>query len=95
MHGDIAVSTGVLRYKEILWPGADIIWFANFPKRTNTCLDILKYNSLISEIRDWPSVDFRSLKDEKSHLLLTKRNEFPFLEDLDYGYFPDNIFFIP
>jgi hypothetical protein len=43
----------VLKYKDILWPDKDIVWFCgsdDFPEFR----DVLKHNDAISEIRDWP-----------------------------------------
>src|ERR1700678_2854797 len=50
VHGDIIQATSVLKYKDVLWPNKDIVWFCgNTPFR-----DVLKYNDAISEIRHWP-----------------------------------------
>ena len=47
--GDIMQATSVLKYKDVLWPGRDIIWFCG-----NTYKDVLKYNDAIAEVRHWP-----------------------------------------
>lgn len=49
LNGDIMQAMSVLKYKDILWPGKEIIWFCG-----NKCKDVLKYNDAISEIRHWP-----------------------------------------
>jgi hypothetical protein len=45
--GDCGVCTSVLKYKDELWPGKDIVWFANYP-----VADILRY-APINEVRPW------------------------------------------
>jgi hypothetical protein len=52
-HGDMAYATSVLKYKDIMWPDKNIVWFCSkLPNRP--CIDILKFNDAISEIRHWP-----------------------------------------
>ena len=49
-NGDIMQAMSVLKYKDTLWPGMDIIWFCgNTPFR-----DVLLHNDAIAEIRHWP-----------------------------------------
>lgn len=56
--GDIAHAMSVLKYKDILWPDKDIVWFCSlltndqlgYPTRT----DMFKFNDAISEVRHWP-----------------------------------------
>ena len=48
-HGDIMQAMSVLKYKDILWPGKDIVWFCGEWFR-----DVLKHNDAISEVRWWP-----------------------------------------
>lgn len=90
-HGDIALSTCGLKYKDILWPGKDIIWFCNLSEHKATYLDMLKFNDAISEIRDWPKFktmeDFRSCIDPNGQLVLNRRTDFDSMKDLDNGYF--------
>lgn len=50
LHGDMMQAMSVLKYKDTLWPGKDIVWFCGQTQR----LDVLKYNDAISEIRHWP-----------------------------------------
>lgn len=87
-HGDIALCSSVLKYKNILWPNKDIIWYCNLRPEKSTYLDMLKYNDAISEIRDWPEEDFRTLKSCDGQLILERRRDFESMKDLDVGYFP-------
>ncbi|HVI42031.1 MAG TPA: hypothetical protein VM577_15375 [Anaerovoracaceae bacterium] len=91
-HGDIALSTCGLKYKDVLWPGKDIVWFCNLAEHKATYLDMLKHNDAISEIRDWPKFDtmehFRSCVDPNGQLVLSHRADFESMKDLDNGYFP-------
>jgi len=49
-NGDIMQAMSVLKYKDVLWPGKDIIWFCG-----NTVFrDVLNHNDAISEVRFWP-----------------------------------------
>jgi hypothetical protein len=49
-NGDMMQATSVLKYKDILWPEKEIVWFCgNTPFR-----DILSHNDAINEIRHWP-----------------------------------------
>ena len=49
-NGDIMQAMSVLKYKDVLWPDKDVIWFCgNTPFR-----DVLNHNDAISEIRHWP-----------------------------------------
>lgn len=50
LHGDMMQAMSVLKYKDIIWPGRDIVWFCGNTKYR----DVLKYNDAISEIRYWP-----------------------------------------
>lgn len=47
-NGDIMSAMSVLKYKDVLWPGKDIVWFSA------RYLDLFKYNDAIAEIRHWP-----------------------------------------
>lgn len=91
-HGDMALCTCVLKYKDQMWPGKDIVWFANLAPHKATYLDMLKFNDAISEIRDWPKFDtmehFRSCIDPNGQLVLSHRADFESMKDLDNGYFP-------
>lgn len=87
-HGDIALCTCVLKYKDILWPGKDIVWFCNLSPDKATYLDMLKFNDAISEIREWPKEDFRTLVDENSQLRYDRKKDFEQIKDITIGYFP-------
>lgn len=87
-HGDIALCTSVLKYKDILWPNMDIVWYCNLSPDKDTYLDMLRFNDAISEIRDYPPVDFRTLMDKNGQLILNKRADFENMKDLHNGYFP-------
>jgi hypothetical protein len=52
-HGDMALSMCVLKYKDLLWPNKDIVWFASkLPDQTY--IDMLKFNDAVAEVRHWP-----------------------------------------
>ena len=87
-HGDIALCTCVLKYKDKLWPDKKIVWYCNLTQEKSTYLDMLKFNDLIYEVRDWPPVDFRTLTDANGQLILNRRNDFDNMKDLHNGYFP-------
>jgi hypothetical protein len=87
-HGDIALCTCILKYKEILWPGKDIVWFLNLSPEKATYADMLKHNDAVSEIRDWPPEDFRTLMDKNGQLILNRRQDYESMKDLHNGYFP-------
>lgn len=87
-HGDIALCTSVLKYKDVLWPGKKIVWYCNLAPEKATYLDMLKFNDAIFEVRQWPDIDFKELKDENGQLILNKRENFEQLKDLHGGYFP-------
>ena len=50
-HGDIMTATSILKYKDILWPNKEIIWFC---RSSEKMVDVLKYSDRISEVRHWP-----------------------------------------
>jgi len=87
-HGDIGLCTCVLKYKDILWPGKEIIWYCNHSADKHTYLDMLKFNDAITEVRDWPRVDFREIMNANGQLCLDKRDAFESMKDLHNGYFP-------
>lgn len=90
--GDLATAMSVLKYRNELWPGKQIIWFANWPNA-----DLLRY-APISEVRMWPwagnglpegTPDFYPmLCDERNRLNIIKAKEFELTADLEDGYFP-------
>jgi hypothetical protein len=47
-NGDIMSAMSVLKYKDILWPDKDVVWFCS------RYTEILKHNDAINEIRHWP-----------------------------------------
>jgi len=89
--GDCALATCVLKHKEKLWPGKEIVWFGHLAPHKAIYGDVLKYNEYISEIRDWPDFktmeNFRSCIDPNGQLVLNKRDEFDEFKDLNGGYF--------
>jgi hypothetical protein len=87
-HGDIALCTCVLKYKDILWPDKKIVWYCSLSSEKSTYLDMLKFNDAIYEIRDWPQENFRNLKNENGQLRLERRQDFDSMKDLHNGYFP-------
>jgi hypothetical protein len=91
-HGDIALCTCVLKYKDILWPGKNIIWFCSFAEHKSTYFDMLKFNDGIFEVREWPKFktmeDFRGCIDPNGQLILNRRDDFDGMQDLHNGYFP-------
>jgi len=90
-HGDICLATCVLKYKDILWPDTDIIWFGHLSPEKATYGDMLKYNDAITEVRDWPKFktmeDFRACIDPNGQLVLNRRADFEEMKDLDNAYF--------
>ncbi len=88
MHGDMGLCTAVLKYKDVLWPGKDIIWFTSLDPTYASRLDMLKFNDAISEIREWPcGIDFHLISNE-GILIPERRSDCESLKDLDIGYFP-------
>jgi hypothetical protein len=92
-HGDIALSTAGLKYKDRLWPNKDVVWFANLAEHKATYLDMLKYNDAISEIRDWPKFStmehFWSCIDRSNgHFVQGRFGDFDSTKDLEAGFFP-------
>jgi hypothetical protein len=86
-NGDVITATAVLKYRDELWPGKDIVWFCNAP-----CNDALKHQDV--EIREYPwqspEVDFNTngMKGENNRLSQTRKLDFDITRDLDDGYFP-------
>lgn len=81
-HGDIMSAMSVLKYKDTLWPGAEIQWFCS-PVES----DVLKFAPV--EIKIWE--DFTQLivnnnRDNAKYSDL--KNSFPSVRDLDREYFP-------
>lgn len=90
-HGDIALCTSVLKYKDILWPGKDVVWFSSLLPQFASRLDMFKHNDAISEVRESPPVthEIKKFIDPMTgRLLLDRRGDFPGLDDIDVGYFP-------
>lgn len=86
-HGDMALCSCVLKYKDILWPGKEIVWYCSLSPERASYLDLLKHNDAISEIRDWPDVFFKEIS-ANGKLLLDKAAAFDSMKDLECGYFP-------
>lgn len=90
--GDLATAMSVLKYRKELWPGRQIIWFANWPNA-----DLLRY-APISEVRMWPwagngltegTPDFYPLlATPDGRLDLVKAKDYELTRDLSDGYFP-------
>ncbi len=82
--GDIAHAMSVLKYKDIMWPGKDIIWFCNllpqshlgYPPRT----DMLKFNDAISEVRHWPEGFRLSERCIEENLTVAAKGELPWAD---------------
>jgi hypothetical protein len=86
--GDLLISTGVLKYKDSLWPSSEVVWFCSPENR-----DLLSHNPNISEARTWPypwgqiHVEWLVTRGERHGLLNSRKSEFKELSDLDLGYF--------
>jgi hypothetical protein len=95
-HGDMALCTSILKYKDILWPGKDIVWFTSLDPAYASRLDMLKFNDAISEIREWPcQMDFHLLRTPDGLLIPERKGDCDSLKDLDQGYFPAPWFLLP
>jgi hypothetical protein len=81
-NGDIGLSTSVLKYKDMVWPDTDVVWFCN-----PSYLDMLKYNDRISEIRSWSQENFSLLSNGTGYLLEDQKSISNDFQDLDIGYF--------
>lgn len=85
--GDIITTTAVFKYRDLIWPDSDIVWF------TDNHTDALKF-SPVSEIRPFSAYDYRSLKVNSgvgpgmNRLDLNAVKSIPSLADIDVGYFP-------
>lgn len=90
--GDTGVVTSVLKYRNIVFPGKEIVWFINYPNA-----DLLKF-APISEIRMWPwagnglpigTPDFYPLLcDENNRLNKKAAKQYELTKDLEDGWFP-------
>lgn len=90
--GDLATAMSVLKYRNELWPGKQIIWFANWPNA-----DLLRY-APINEVRMWPWAGnglpegcpdyYPLLCTADNRLNMEKKCEYPGTFDLTDGYFP-------
>jgi hypothetical protein len=49
LNGDIMSAMSVLKYKDVLWPDKDVIWFCGERFR-----EVLNHNDAIAEVRHWP-----------------------------------------
>lgn len=97
-NGDVMTAMSVLKYKDILWPNKEIIWFCNYP-----CADVFKYGT-VSEVRHYPypgdghfNIDFASngMKTENNKLNLQMKDQFDNTKDLEDGFFPAPWMFDP
>lgn len=90
--GDLATCMSVLKYRNEIFPGKKIIWFANFPNA-----DMLRY-APISEVRPWPwagnglpigTPDYWPMLCNGMNRLNTELSkQFEGTADLIDGYFP-------
>lgn len=90
--GDTGVVTGILNYRDIVFPGKEIIWYINHPNA-----DLLRY-APISEVRPWPwagnglpanTPDFYPLLcDENNRLNKELAKQYELTNDLEDGWFP-------
>lgn len=90
--GDLMSCMGVLKYRKEIFPGKEIIWFANSPNA-----DCLRY-APISEVRPWPwagnglpegTPDFYPLLcDENNRLNKELAKQYELTADLEDGFFP-------
>ena len=86
--GDLCNASGVFKYKDTLWPGASIVWFAS-PEN----VDLLAHNPMVSEVRSWPfpwaaiRVPWLQARDSNG-ALNGRKTEFKEMADLDLGFFP-------
>lgn len=81
-YGDIMIAMSVLKYKDILWPNSDIVWFCD-PKK----YDVLKFAPV--ELRPWENFKIiTSNKNNDGTLKLELKHHFNCLSDIDAGYFP-------
>lgn len=86
--GDVMTAMSVLKYKDILWPDKNIIWFCNPPNA-----EALKFNDKVFELRvfQWESIDVdpnTQLKDINNRLRKDRKLDFKEVGDLDDAYFP-------
>lgn len=91
-NGDLMTAMSVLKYRNELWAGKEIIWYANFPNA-----DALKH-SPVSEVRAWlwagnglpiGTPDFYPLLcDENNRLNKALASQYESTKDLEDGYFP-------
>lgn len=95
-NGDIMSAMSVLKYKDVLWPDKDIIWFCGLDSHKEKTSDqfgsmyrdVLKYNDAISEIRVWEDFITYGLKDANNRLDQSHKHKFESTKDLERGYFP-------
>src|SRR3990167_5188033 len=90
--GDLCTAMSVLKYKDLLFPHKNIIWYANAPNA-----DCLKYSN-ISEVRPWPwagnglpagTPDFYPLLCNSDNRLNKELAiQYELTKDLEDGYFP-------
>lgn len=91
-NGDIMTAMSALKYKDVLWPDKDLVWFVNMPNA-----DLLRYSN-VSEVRPWPwagnglpegTPDFWPLMcNENNRLNHEVASQYELTADLEDGYFP-------
>lgn len=91
-NGDLITATGILNHRHSMFPGKQIIWFANAPNA-----DALRWGP-VSEVRPWPwagnglpagTPDFYPLLcNTENRLNLELAKQYELTADLEDGYFP-------
>lgn len=84
-NGDIIISTPVLKYKETLWPKAQIVWITQADK-----IDIFAHNPFVTEVRtpENPNALPNEIFFSPGYSPTSFKKENPIVEDLDMLYFP-------
>lgn len=90
--GDLMTCMSVLKYRDKIFPGKELIWYVNMPNA-----DCLRY-APISEVRPWPWAGnglpencpdyFPLLCNEHNRLNVELAKQYPGTADLEDGYFP-------
>lgn len=89
-NGDLMTAASVLKYRQELWPGKEIVWFCNSPNA-----DALRFGP-VSEVRPWlwagnglpeGTPDFYPLLCRDNRLTKLAL-EYELTKDLEDGYFP-------
>src|SRR5271156_6325814 len=83
-------AMSVLKYKDVLWPDKDIVWFCGLDSHQGGSMyrDVLKHNDAVSEIRIWEDFITYGLCDGNNRLDSAHKHKFESTKDLEGGYFP-------